>query len=64
MTKHTEMERAEKHIIIKSTTNHPVAPQESRLATVKDQKMPIHIAATINLRPIIPKNVTIYMSGC
>ncbi|KAF2581221.1 hypothetical protein F2Q68_00003419 [Brassica cretica] len=44
MTKRTEMERAEKHPIIKSATNHPVAPQESTLATVKDQKMHRHIA--------------------
>ncbi|KAH0931716.1 hypothetical protein HID58_008833 [Brassica napus] len=41
-----------------------IAPQESRLATVKDQKMPRHIAATINLRPTIQKNVAIYRSGC
>ena len=64
MTKRTEMERAEKNPIIKSATNHPVAPQETRLATVKDQKMPKHIAATINLRLIIRKNVAIYRSGC
>ncbi|KAF3602017.1 hypothetical protein F2Q69_00034114 [Brassica cretica] len=44
MTKRTEMERAEKHPIIKSATNHPVAPQESTLTTVNDQKMPRHIA--------------------
>ena len=36
--------KSKKHPIIKSATNHPVAPQESTLATVKDQKMLRHIA--------------------
>ncbi|KAF2578182.1 hypothetical protein F2Q68_00003311 [Brassica cretica] len=56
--------RPQQHPIIKSATNHPDAPQESRLAAVKDLRMPKHIAATINLRLIIQKNVTIYRSGC